>query len=336
MAPALPKLLAAWCREYDWIVLDSPPAFVAETAVLAQQADLILLVARPGMVERANLRHAIEALERVDVPRGLVLNAVGRQHTGYYSGSGYYYYHSSYGRDAGGEKSAPGQGLKLKKATLDFDFANQVDEYRIGKNDILNIYVVDHPEMSSQRVNIGEISGTVVQKDGFVYLPVAGKVQAAGFTVVEFAEHLRTTAASYIVAPEVSVEVLRYASQKFYVLGRVAKPGAFPVDGDTTLLEGLGFAGGTLPDGDLEGAYVLRGGQLLPISLADILLRGDVERNVLMRDRDVVFVPDSADKKVYVLGEVAKPSVVPIQRERITLAEALAAAGGPTIAHSRA
>ena len=56
-------------------------------------------------MERANLRHAIEALERIDVPRGLVLNGVGRQHTGYYYGSGYYYYHSSYGRDAAAEKS---------------------------------------------------------------------------------------------------------------------------------------------------------------------------------------------------------------------------------------
>lgn len=105
VAPALPKLLAAWCREYDWVVIDSPPAFVAETAVLAQQADLVLLVARPGVVERANLRHAIEALERVDVPRGLVLNGVAREHTGYYYGSGYYYYHSNYGRDAAGEKT---------------------------------------------------------------------------------------------------------------------------------------------------------------------------------------------------------------------------------------
>ena len=44
-------------------------------------------------------------VERIDVPRRLVLNGVGRQHTGYYYGSGYYYYHSSYGRDAAAEKS---------------------------------------------------------------------------------------------------------------------------------------------------------------------------------------------------------------------------------------
>ncbi|MDH5670743.1 MAG: polysaccharide biosynthesis/export family protein [Myxococcales bacterium] len=229
----------------------------------------------------------------------------------------------------------PGARLRLKKEKLSFDFAAQVDEYRIGNNDVLNIFVVDHPEMSSQRVNLGQIAGTTVQKDGHVYLPVVGKVKAAGFTVVEFSEHLKQTAAKFIVEPEVSVEVLRYDSQKFYILGHVIRPGAFAVDGDTTLLEGIGLAGGIAPLADLEGSYVLRGGKLLPISLADILLRGDVERNLLMRDKDVVFVPDGADKKVYVLGEVQRPTVVPIQRERVTLAEALAVAGGPSIVSGR-
>ncbi len=231
--------------------------------------------------------------------------------------------------------SAPGGRLGLSKKVVEFDFAAQRDEYRIGKNDVLNIYVVDHPEMSSQRVNLGQISGSVVQKDGYVYLPVIGRIKAEGRTVVEFRAALEQAAARYVVDPQVSVEILEYASQKFYVLGNVAKPGAFPVDGDTTLLEGLGLAGGAGPGADLESAYVLRNGELLPISLADLLLRGDVERNIYMRDGDVVYVPDGSDKKVYVLGEVARPSVVPVLRERITLAEALAAAGGPTPAEGR-
>jgi polysaccharide export outer membrane protein len=131
------------------------------------------------------------------------------------------------------------------------------------------------------------------------------------------------------------VEILEYGSQKYYVLGTVPKPGAFPVDGDTTLLEGVGLAGGILPEGDVESAYVLRGGQLLPISLADLMLRGDVSRNVFMRDGDVIFIPDNSDKKVFVLGEVTRPTIVPVQRERVTLAEALATAGGPTAAQGR-
>jgi polysaccharide export outer membrane protein len=71
------------------------------------------------------------------------------------------------------------------------------------------------------------------------------------------------------------------------------------------------------------------------VSLADILLRGQIERNVLMRNGDVVFIPDDADKKVFVLGEVKQAGIVPVRRERITLAEALSAVGGPTIAHGR-
>ncbi len=230
---------------------------------------------------------------------------------------------------------APGRGLNLDKKTLEFDFTQRVDEYKIGKNDVLNIFVVDHPEMSSQRINLGEIAGTTVHKDGFVHMPVIGKLKAEGLSIIEFADALQAEAGKYLVSPAVSVEMLHYASQKFYVLGMVPKPGAFPVDGDTTLLEGLGLAGGVAPEGDLEGAYVLRNNDLLPISLADMMLRGDVTRNIFMRDGDVVFVPDNADKKVYVLGEVREPSVVPITREKVTLAEALATAGGPTMAEGR-
>jgi hypothetical protein len=146
------------------------------------------------------------------------------------------------------KSAAPGERLNLQKTVLNFDFKQQVDEYRIGRNDVLNIFVVDHPEMSSQRVNLGEISGTTVQKDGNVHLPVIGMLKAEGLTVVDFAQQLKQEAAKYIVKPEVSVEILKYGSQKFYVLGTVPRPGAYPVDGDTTLLEAIGLAGGTPPE----------------------------------------------------------------------------------------
>jgi polysaccharide export outer membrane protein len=239
-------------------------------------------------------------------------------------------------RDSLEPGAGPGEGLDLtKRVVAPLDMAAERDVYRIGPNDVLDVYVMDHPELSSQRVNLGEIAGTVVHKDGRVYLPVIGDLPAAGLTVVEFAEQLRSAAARYVRDPQVSVQILRHESQKFFVLGQVARPGAYPVDGDTTLLEALGLAGGVGPEGNLEAAYVLRDGQLLPVSLADMLLRGDVSRNVFMRGGDVVFVPDAADQKVFVLGEVARPTVVPIARNRMTLAEALATAGGPTAAHAR-
>ncbi len=76
MSPALPRLLDHWVERYDDVVIDGPPAFVADTGALSQYADLVLLVARPGRVERVALAQAIAALERVGAAKGLVLNGV--------------------------------------------------------------------------------------------------------------------------------------------------------------------------------------------------------------------------------------------------------------------
>jgi polysaccharide export outer membrane protein len=108
----------------------------------------------------------------------------------------------------------------------------------------------------------------------------------------------------------------------------VARPGVFAVDGDTSLLEGVALAGGILETGDIEGAYVIRGAKLLPVSLGDILLRGDTSRNVYMQNGDLVYVPDKADWKVYVLGEVKRPGIVPMGGRGLSLADALAHVGG--------
>jgi len=223
----------------------------------------------------------------------------------------------------------------LKAEQVTYDFSAEVDEYRLGSNDVLNIYVLNHPEMSSQRVDLGQISGTTIRKDGKVHLPVVGSLPAAGLTLTEFEDKLREQIARFVVEPHVNVEILRHDSQKFYVLGEVPRPGAFPVDGDTTLLEAIGLAGGVPPQADLESATVVRNGILLPINLRDLLRGGDVSRNIYMRDGDLVYVPDNVGKNVYVLGEVKHPGVVPIIRDKVSLSEALATVGGPTPASAR-
>lgn len=229
----------------------------------------------------------------------------------------------------------PGLADDLAVEQVDYDFTAERDEYQLGANDVLNIFVLDHPELSSQRINLGEIAGTTIRKDGKIHLPVVGALPAAGLTLGEFEQQLQTEVARYVVAPHVHVEILEHESQKFFVLGEVTRPGAFAVDGDTTLVEAIGLAGGIPPTGDLESATVVRNGELLPINLADVLRRGDMSRNVFMKAGDLVFVPDNVAKKVFVLGEVVQPVAVPIERDAVTLAEVLAQARGPTPASAR-
>jgi Mrp family chromosome partitioning ATPase len=80
MAPVLHDLLDHWTKKYDYVLLDSAPAFVADASILAQHADMVLLVVRPGTVEAGNLRQA------------LVFNGVTRSSSDYY----YYGYNADY------------------------------------------------------------------------------------------------------------------------------------------------------------------------------------------------------------------------------------------------
>jgi polysaccharide export outer membrane protein len=226
------------------------------------------------------------------------------------------------------EEPIPLAERALKVETIATAIPEQIDEYKIGANDVLNIVVLDHEEFSSPRDFNRGVIGTIVKKDGHVYIPIVGRVKADGMTVEEFHEVLRESLKPYIKEPHLSVDILKYESQKFYVLGEVRQPGTYPVDGDTTLLEAIGMAKGVTPDGNLERAYMVRGNTLLPISLADLLLKGDTSRNVYIQHQDLVYIPNAGDQTVYVIGEVKRPGAIQIKHGRLSLGQALAEVGG--------
>lgn len=93
MSPRLADLIEAARVRYDYVLLDSAPSFVPDGSVVAQHADLLLVVARPGVLQRAHARRARVVWSRLSAPKGLVLNAVDREHGG---DDGYYYYGGGY------------------------------------------------------------------------------------------------------------------------------------------------------------------------------------------------------------------------------------------------
>jgi polysaccharide export outer membrane protein len=204
------------------------------------------------------------------------------------------------------------------------------EDYRIGARDVLDVRVPGMPDFGGDLTRAdADAFGYEVMRDGNVYLPLLGAVPVAGRTAVEIQTDLSERFQRYKDAPLVSVRVLRYRSQKFLVLGGVEKPGAFPVDGSTTLLEGVALAEGIRDGADVERAYVVRRSALVPVHLGDLLLRGETAKNIVMRDGDVVFVPPEIRQEVYVLGEVRQPGRVPISPYRpLTVVAALAEAEG--------
>ncbi len=234
---------------------------------------------------------------------------------------------------AGSERVAPPPALHLE--TVETEPPEAGGEYLLGALDVLDVQVSGRADFGVRARNANDrLLGFRVQRDGNVHLPLVGALPAAGRTPLDVQVDLATRLKAYLENPFVTVDVLSYESQKFYVLGAVQRPGVFPVTGETTLLEGLGLAGGVRDGGDIEGAYVIRGPALLAVSLGDMLLRGDLSRNIRMRHGDLVYVPDGSRRQVYVLGEVRTPGAVPLPPGGLSLAAALAAAGGLDPVHA--
>ncbi|QGP92647.1 Tyrosine-protein kinase YwqD [Neomoorella glycerini] len=92
-------LLSGLAAGFDYVLLDTPPALaVTDAAVLAQQVDGALLVARAGVTRTDMLLEARELLARTGVRLlGAILNGIQPNGNSYYYY--YYYYSDSAGQD---------------------------------------------------------------------------------------------------------------------------------------------------------------------------------------------------------------------------------------------
>ena len=100
----LPDLLARLRRDFEWVLLDSPPlASVTDGLLLARHADLVVMVVQHNTVDKKLVKRSVSALHKVTTRlMGAVLNAVDVKAQGYY-----YYYYQQQHQDAGmGKKSA--------------------------------------------------------------------------------------------------------------------------------------------------------------------------------------------------------------------------------------
>jgi len=84
-----------------------------------------------------------------------------------------------------------------------------------------------------------------IDPSGFVSLPLAGTVKAAGFTQGELEEQLAKQLGNggYLKNPKVTVSIIEF--RPFYILGEVEKPGSYPYVGGLNALSALAIAGGT-------------------------------------------------------------------------------------------
>ncbi len=111
---------------------------------------------------------------------------------------------------------------------------------------------------ASSATNVGAqlISGFLVDRDGYIQMPLIGKVNVKGLTSYQAREHITTLATQYYKEPTVQV---RFANYKITVLGEVMRPATYTVPNEkVTVLDALGLAGDLTIYGKRENVLLVR------------------------------------------------------------------------------
>jgi polysaccharide export outer membrane protein len=209
--------------------------------------------------------------------------------------------------------------------------------YVLGPGDEITVWVRDLEEVNRKPIRI--------ESDGFVSLPLIGRMKASGLTADQLEQALRERLKPQILDPEVAVGIAEAKSQPVSVIGAVNHPGVLQVQGNKSLVEVLSMAEGLRQDAGhtitvtrrLEfGKIPLSNAtedsthqySIAKIDFKDGLMAGEnPQTNIAMKPYDVVSVP-KADV-IYVVGEVKKSGgFVLNERESLSVLQALSLAEG--------
>jgi polysaccharide export outer membrane protein len=161
------------------------------------------------------------------------------------------------------------------------------ENYVIGDGDVLGINVWKEQELT----------GSVpVRLDGKISLPLIGEVQASGKTPIQLKNDIATKLLAYLSAPDVTVTVMQMNSQKFNILGRVLKPGSYPLSATTTVLDAIAAAGGFQDFAKQKGIYILRKNahadvKRIAFNYKDVIKGTHSEENIQLKPGDTIVVP---------------------------------------------
>lgn len=159
--------------------------------------------------------------------------------------------------------------------------------YRLHAGDTLDVSVWKETEMQRPTV--------VIAPDGNFSFPLVGQVLAAGKTIGEVRQEIETKLTKYIPDPVVTVGIAGVGGNVAYVIGQVAKPGAYVMNPAINVLQALALAGGGTPYAKMDSIIVIRGSQaaqrVMPFKFGQVSAGRDLEQNVVLEAGDVVLVP---------------------------------------------
>lgn len=210
------------------------------------------------------------------------------------------------------------------------------EPFRLGPGDKLEIELME---------DVNSRTSVTVGPDGKIYFSLLPGLDVWGLTLPEAKALLERELAKFVKTnAQIGLTLRGVESQRVWLLGRLQTPGVYPMQTPVTLLEAISSAGGTLTYtasgvsreagftgddelADLQRAFVIRGGHILPVDFEKLLKQGDLKQNIYLQPDDFVYFPSASAKDVHVIGAVLLPRQVPYSDD-LNLVSAVAHAYG--------
>ncbi len=158
--------------------------------------------------------------------------------------------------------------------------------YRIGPNDVLNIFVWKEAELTRD---------VTVMPDGKITYPLIGEITAQGRTATEIKQAIADKLQKFVTAPEVTVIVKESRSQVVYTIGKLTRPGPYALAPGMTVMQALSAAGGFAEWADPKNILIVRreGGKetQLRFNYKEFTSGENLQQNILLNPGDTLVVP---------------------------------------------
>jgi polysaccharide export outer membrane protein len=165
--------------------------------------------------------------------------------------------------------------------------------HRLNPQDVLRVQVFQEDDINKQCERIE------VSQDYTITLPLIGVLNVQDKTIGQAQELIRSRYnKDFLVNPQVSVMVLRYADRWVNVIGSVTKQGKieFPDVRDLSIVDAIALAGGQTRLADLKHVKLKRrnanGDDEVTEVDVDAMMKQNGGQSVLLRSGDVIFVPE--------------------------------------------
>jgi polysaccharide export outer membrane protein len=211
-----------------------------------------------------------------------------------------------------------------------FQKAGLVGSDTISPGDTLGITVFenvkDDPLLGNTGQRVSQLSEVQVDGQGFIFIPYAGRIKAAGQTPEGIRQAIARKLDAQTPDPQVTVARLAGDGSSVTLSGSVAAPGTYPIERPTrTLASMLAKAGGVAVDPAVAIVRVTRNGQTGKVWLKDLWENPTLD--IALRPGDQIVIEED-QRRFTALGATGSQSLVPFESETLSAIEALATVGG--------